>query len=145
MKPILLVSTVFLMSIFSSRAQYTIGWSTIDGGGGLTSGGAISLNGTVGQPDAGAMSGGNFALSGGFWYGGSGPYPALSIRLEAANTAILSWPNPSTGYVLQQTANMDTPGGGWTDVAQLPNVLGSNKEVTLPATGRFCLFRLRAP
>lgn len=59
------------------------------------------------------------------------------------NTVILTWPNPSTGYVLQQTANMNAPGGGWVDVAQPPVINGANKEVTLSATGRFCLFRLR--
>lgn len=30
-------------------------------------GGVYSLNGTIGQPDAGAASGGVYALSGGFW------------------------------------------------------------------------------
>jgi len=45
--------------------------------------------------------------------------------------------------VLQQTSNMNDPGGGWTDVAQMPVFVEPNKEVTLPAAGQFCLFRLR--
>ena len=32
-----------------------------------SSGGAYELSGTVGQPDAGRHSGGNFAVTGGFW------------------------------------------------------------------------------
>ena len=40
---------------------------------------------------------------------------------------------------------MSGPGGGWVDVAQTPVVNGANKEVMLPATGSFCLFRLRQP
>lgn len=45
-----------------------MGSSTIDGGGGTSTGGVFELSGTFGQPDAGAeMTGGDFALTGGFW------------------------------------------------------------------------------
>mgnify|MGYP001488349017 CR=1 FL=1 len=47
--------------------QYSINWSTIDCGGGVSSGGTFSITGTIGQPDAGRMTGGSFSLSGGFW------------------------------------------------------------------------------
>jgi hypothetical protein len=49
-----------------------IGRWTIDGGGSMFSaGGAFELSGTIGQPDAGKMSGGEgaFELTGGFWFG----------------------------------------------------------------------------
>jgi hypothetical protein len=43
--------------------------STIDGGGVmLSAGGDFELSGTIGQPDAGAASGGAFVLTGGFWF-----------------------------------------------------------------------------
>jgi|KBSSwiStaDraftv2_1062776.scaffolds.fasta_scaffold2406273_2 hypothetical protein len=49
---------------------YDLTWSTIDGGGGGSSGGGYQLTGTTGQVDAGpALSGGAYALSGGFWPG----------------------------------------------------------------------------
>ena len=48
-------------------ADYSIDWLTIDGGGGTSTNGPYALTGTIGQPDAGAMSGGNFTLQGGFW------------------------------------------------------------------------------
>jgi hypothetical protein len=51
----------------SAWGQYSIDWSTIDGGGGTSTGGVYSVTGTIGQPDAGKMSGGNFTLDGGFW------------------------------------------------------------------------------
>jgi hypothetical protein len=51
--------------------EYDLSWHTIDGGGGTSSGGDYSLTGTIGQPDPGAMSGGTFALVGGFWAAGS--------------------------------------------------------------------------
>jgi len=46
---------------------------TIDGGGVMnSSGGAFELSGTIGQPDAGALSGpGGLTLTGGFWFGQS--------------------------------------------------------------------------
>ena len=48
---------------------YDLTWHTIDGGGVMRStGGNFELSGTIGQPDAGAMSGGNFTLTGGFWF-----------------------------------------------------------------------------
>jgi len=48
---------------------YDLTWHTIDGGGVMRStGGDFELSGTIGQPDAGTMSGGNFTLTGGFWF-----------------------------------------------------------------------------
>ena len=44
--------------------------NTIDGGGQMRSkDGDFVLSGTIGQPDAGVMQGGDFTLSGGFWFG----------------------------------------------------------------------------
>src|SRR5262245_52853367 len=130
-----------------SGGSFTMSGATIDGGGGPSSGGTFWLNGTIGQPDAGApISGGGFTIKGGFWIPDIPSLPPyLAIRLAGANTIILSWPNPSTGYVLQQTSNMSAPNGGWMDVTQAPVINGSNKEITLTASGAFCLFRLRQP
>ena len=50
-------------------------WNTIDGGGGVSGGGGFELIGTIGQPDAGAASGGTFELAGGFLGGAGGPPP----------------------------------------------------------------------
>jgi hypothetical protein len=50
--------------------DYQIVWSTIDGGGGMSSGGTYVLTGTIGQPDAAYSEGGNYELLGGFWPGG---------------------------------------------------------------------------
>jgi hypothetical protein len=53
-----------------SPLGYEITWYTLDGGGvTLANGGAYRLGGTAGQPDAGRMTGGAYALSGGFWSG----------------------------------------------------------------------------
>lgn len=47
---------------------YSISWYTIDGGGGASAGAPYTLQGTAGQPDAGTLSGGDYTLTGGFWY-----------------------------------------------------------------------------
>jgi hypothetical protein len=60
--------------VVAVRAQegggYDLTWSTVDGGGETFSvGGDYSLGGTVGQPDAGVLEGGDYSLTGGFWGG----------------------------------------------------------------------------
>lgn len=60
-----------LLAVAGAAAQsFEIDWYTIDGGGEMFStAGEFTLSGTIGQPDAGEMSGGSFALTGGFWFG----------------------------------------------------------------------------
>ena len=54
---------------------YSIDWYSVDGGGAMdTGGGAYSLSGTIGQADAGTLSGSGYTLSGGFWGGISPRY-----------------------------------------------------------------------
>ena len=54
---------------------YGLTWWTVDGGGYTWSeGGGYALGGTIGQPDAGAHSGGPYTLGGGFWAGGAALY-----------------------------------------------------------------------
>lgn len=64
----------------SGAASYDLSWHTIDGGGGTSVGGAFALSGTIGQPDAGVMAGGDFQLTGGFWAGtGSVVQPPVCV------------------------------------------------------------------
>lgn len=59
-------SSAFAMS----GGDYDLSWSTIDGGGGTSTGGRYIVSGTISQPDAGEMAGGQYELLGGFWPGG---------------------------------------------------------------------------
>lgn len=53
----------------AGELEFELVRSTIDGGGRMFSaGGEWELSGTIGQPDAGQMSDGDFTLSGGFWF-----------------------------------------------------------------------------
>lgn len=73
------IATLVLLLALSSVAlagsvAYELPWFTVDGGGGMWStGGGFTLGGTVGQADAGVLTGGGYALSGGFW-GPGGTY-----------------------------------------------------------------------
>lgn len=49
---------------------YQLTRSTIDGGGATSTAGPYVLSGTIAQPDAGWMAGGDYELLGGFWPGG---------------------------------------------------------------------------
>jgi len=46
---------------------YSLDWFTFDGGGGTSSSGSYNVSGTIGQPDAGTLTGGAYTLLGGFW------------------------------------------------------------------------------
>jgi hypothetical protein len=75
--PLLAIAAALLLGSSAAHAQLSITWSTIDNGGGACSTGALALNCTIGQPDAGPMmSGGALTLTGGFWAaaGPSGPH-----------------------------------------------------------------------
>ncbi len=52
-------------------AQFSIPWSTVDAGGGVSIGGPYSVEGTAGQFDVGpGQSGGPFCLVTAYWEGG---------------------------------------------------------------------------
>jgi hypothetical protein len=120
-------------------------WFTIAGGGGTSTGGVYSMSATIGQPAAGpAMSGGNFSVSGGFWSIAETPPTArLTIKLTSTNSIVVSWPSPSTGWNLQQNANLNTM--NWVTPSEAVSDDGTNKFLIVhPPTGhRF--YRLFKP
>jgi len=59
-----------LRVVSAQSGTYDLSWNSVDGGGGTSSSSSYSLSGTIGQADAGAMTGGNYSLAGGFWGGG---------------------------------------------------------------------------
>lgn len=82
----LLVAGVLLLATATIAAQtgggYDLTWNTVDGGGQTFSmGGGYSLGGTIGQPDAGVLTGGGYTLGGGFWRGGAVILPSFRVYL----------------------------------------------------------------
>ena len=51
-------------------ADYQIVWSTVDGGGGTSTGGQYIVTATIAQHDAAYSEGEQYELLGGFWAGG---------------------------------------------------------------------------
>jgi hypothetical protein len=57
-----------LPALAQTGGNFDLSWSTIDGGGGQSSGGVFVVMGTIGQPDAGLMTGASLrSVEGGFW------------------------------------------------------------------------------
>ena len=52
-KKFISTAALLLCAAVSLHAQFVVGWSTIDGGGGTSTGGVYQVSGTIGQPDAG--------------------------------------------------------------------------------------------
>ncbi len=81
--------------------SYDLSWSTVDGGGGtFSTGGVYSLGGTIGQPDAGAMTGGAYSITGGFWPAATAS-GASNVTIAAAN------PPTDNPYVAGQQPFLD--------------------------------------
>jgi hypothetical protein len=54
----LILSTLIYQPSISFAQPYSIDWFTIDGSGGTSTGGVYQVSGSIGQPDAGTVSGG---------------------------------------------------------------------------------------
>ena len=125
-----------------SHAQYSIDWSTIDGGGGTSTGGVYSVSGTIGQPDAGTLSGGNFTLVGGFWalpgLVQTPGAPTLYITNAAPGWAMLWWAPPTPGFVLQENLSLSSTNWGY-------SLSGTTNPVIVPATLPAKFYRLHKP
>jgi hypothetical protein len=60
--------------------------------------------------------------------------PTLKVVFTNGNTAILTWPAPSAGFVLQMNTSFTAP--NWVDVTNIPAVVnGLNKVVLSPVSG----------
>jgi len=130
-----------------SGGPYNLNWSTIDGGGGTSTGGVYAVSGTIGQPDAGAMGGGTYTLQGGFWgviavvQTPGAPY--LQVTSTPTNTVMVWWPLSGTGWRLQATPNLVTTGSVWTDCAYQTNGATCYRVESPPVGSRF--YRLQWP
>ena len=134
----------FLAITISAHAQsYAIDWFTIDGGGDTSTGGVYTVSGTIGQPDgSGALPGGEYSVTGGFWSIISviptPGAPPLFIAY-AGNQAVVSWPLPAAGWLLQTNNNLAT--GAWGNYA---GAVINNSVTNSPPKGNL-FFRLKHP
>lgn len=138
------------VEFFAGGQTYSIDWYSIDGGGGTSSGGNYSLTGTIGQPDAGTLSGGSYTLTGGFMSIVTAIQTPGAPRLKvtrSGNDVIVSWPDPSTDFVLQESGALATPSSNtiWNDNNDTATVNNGEKRITLTSPAGKRYFRLRKP
>jgi hypothetical protein len=70
-----------------------------------------------------------------------GMAPNLAIALSGADV-IISWPAPSTGFVLEENTSL-SGATAWATVTGTPTVVGGQNTLTLTRTGAARFFRLR--
>jgi hypothetical protein len=131
---------------------YSINWYKIAGGGGTsagTNGGSVfSVSGTIGQSDAGgALTGGNFSLTGGFWSLISVVQTVNAPELTVAHSGssvVVSWPSSATGFTLQQNTNLAAT-NHWTASGYAITTNGATESITITAPSGSLFFRLVNP
>ena len=148
MKPF--VGLLSLLPCLGFSQSFTIDWYKVAGGGGTSTGGTYSVSGTIGQPDAsGAMSGGQYSVTGGFWslinVVEMPGVPNLLIVPNGPNSLKVLWPDPATNtYTLQQNANLAARNGWTTSGYSINPANGTNSVTVTPSIGNL-FFRLAKP
>jgi hypothetical protein len=92
-------------------------WHTIDSGGGTSSNGQFTLDGTIGQHDAGTSCAGAFMMESGFWYGGGvcptpPPTPGATGTVPTATrtgTALRTSTSPPGNTTTRTPSRTSTP------------------------------------
>ena len=137
----LVLASFTLLALSASAQTYSIDWFKVAGGGGTSTSAVYTVTGTIGQHDAGGpLTGGSYSLVGGFWSLfaiQSTNAPTLRILLTSTNTAVVSWPSPSSGWRLQQSPLAS--GGTWVTPGETVNDNGLTRFIIVnpPAGNRF--------
>lgn len=97
----LLAAFVIIAAAADVSADYQVVWSTIDGGGGTSTGGQYSLTGTIGQADAAYSEGGRYEVLGGFWPGG----PLCIVDFEQFSIFAEYWLETGSGLPADLNGN----------------------------------------
>ena len=142
----LVLTPVVIVWACNLQAQYILNWSTIDGGGGPCSGGGqagrpkFTLNGTIGQPDAGQSAVGTYVQQGGFMPAFTLPVtPSLNMT-RTGSTLTFTWPASCAGFFLETSPSLNAP--VWTSLGN-GILVGANRQVTVVSPSSPAFFRLR--
>jgi hypothetical protein len=143
----LVLSHLIFQALTASAQNYTIDWYKIAGGGGTSTGGTYTVSGTIGQPDAsGAMSGGNYSVTGGFWaliqVVQTPGAPTLYIS-HSGNVVTVYWQEVA-GWNLHQNGNLTTPIASWS-ASNIPTLTGGTNYVSITGPTGNLFFRLTNP
>jgi hypothetical protein len=141
---VLLASVIIHLSAYAQ--SYSVNWHKVAGGGGTSTNGQYSLSGTIGQPDAsGAMSGGQYSVTGGFWsliqVVQTAGAPTLYIS-HFGNSVTVYWQAVS-GWTLHQNSSLTLP-ANWMVSGGVTTSDGTNYLNLTSPTGNL-FFRLSNP
>ena len=83
---ILILLLITAGGVYAAVNGFALDWWTVDGGGGTSEERDFAVSGTIGQSDAGPlMSGGDYAVTGGFWVGAITPTNPNVVYLPMVN------------------------------------------------------------
>ena len=140
-------AAVLIYSTVSAQTNYSLDWWTINGGGGTSADGVYSVSGTIGQPSSSTMSGGNYAVTGGFWsllaVVQTPGAPLLTINYSG-NSVIVSWPVSPSGFTVQQNSNLASA-AGWSAYGGTVSTNNGVNSITLTSPVGNLFFRLSIP
>ena len=116
----LLALAVVPQALSQTGGIYDLTWHTNDGGGSTSvAGGAYNLGGTIGQPDAGASSGGAYALTGGFWGIANLPPPAAPTPSQVVSRKLHGGVPFDINLPLTGNVGVECRSGGASNVYQV--------------------------
>jgi hypothetical protein len=141
----LFLSFCLLLPAAGFAQPYSVDWYKIAGGGGTSTGGTYQVSGTIGQLDAsGAMSGGNYSVTGGFWSlinTVQTPGAPTLYSSHAGNTVTVFWQNVP-GWHLIQDNSLTTPVASWSASGGVTTSNGTNYLNLVNPSGKL-FFRLK--
>ncbi len=128
MKNLILTAAVLLWPAIMVHAQpYALDWHKVAGGGASSAGGLYALTGTIGQADAGSMTGGNYSIMGGFWsflsVNQTLVRPTLYLSY-AGGIVSVDWQDVP-GWILQENTDL-TASAGWLASTGITTANGTN-------------------
>jgi hypothetical protein len=145
MKIAILILSLLLPALGLGQT-YSIDWYKISGGGGTSTGGVFTVNGTIGQHDSGQVfAGGNFSITGGFWsiIAAVQTPGAPTLYVGNSGNAVTVFWNTVPGWNLQQNSNLGNA-SGWSTSTGLTSSNGTNYlNIISPAANLF--FRVVHP
>ena len=144
---LLSILAALLLAATAPAQSYSVNWYKVSGGGGTSTNGTYSISGTIGQHDAsgGAMSGGGYSVTGGFWaiYALSTPgLPPLNIRFAGPNSVIVYWLDTGN-YSLKTNGNFNVP--NWVNYGGPVSTINGTNNVTITPPNGNLYFRLSLP
>lgn len=147
----LFVAACLLVPGWSAAEDFTLDWFATAAGGGDSRGGDFELSATLGQPEAGEMLGGDFAIRGGYWSIvaalATPAAPTLSVSLSAGEL-VIAWPDSgSEGFGLEETTALSESAAGtvWTWIGGTSGVSSGLRSVRLPLAAGNRFYRLHKP